>query len=38
MKNMPKRSIFHGKCYFGKHKIVGEAIGVEIYSLSGNVP
>ena len=26
MKNMSKRSIFHGKCYFGKHKIVWKAL------------
>ena len=26
MKNTPKRSIFHGKCYLGKHKIVWKAL------------
>ena len=26
MKNIPKRSIFHGKCYFGKHKTVWKAL------------
>ena len=26
MKNIPERSIFHGKCYFGKHKTVWKAL------------
>ena len=26
MKNMSKRSIFHGKCHFEKHKIVWKAL------------